>query len=203
MTQQIVLASRNRGKLVEIRKLLERLPVKIIPQTDLGLNPVEETGQTFVENALLKARAACQDTALPAIADDSGLEVGALNGAPGIYSARFAGSDARDPDNIKHLLDAMRDVEEGQRQARFVCIAVFLRHAHDSVPLVAQGFWEGSIAMRPQGRGGFGYDPVFYLPQFGATVAQLNAGDKNRYSHRSKAFRSLANLLEEHIFELP
>jgi len=192
---KIVLASNNPGKVREIGAMLADSGIEILPQSDFAVSEVEETGPTFVENAILKARHAAEHTGLPAIADDSGLVVDALNGAPGIYSARYAGENASDADNLHKLLEAMADVPEDQRSARFVCLMVFLRHAADPLPLICQGIWEGRITTAPSGAGGFGYDPVFFVPEKGCTSAELPPDEKNRLSHRGQALRCLTAAL--------
>ncbi|GAB6067412.1 XTP/dITP diphosphatase [Methylothermus subterraneus] len=188
---RVVLASGNRGKLRELRALLAPHRVRILPQTALAVPEVEETCPTFVENALLKARNAARFTGLPALADDSGLEVEALGGAPGVHSARYAGPDADDAANLAKLLEALADCGEEERRARFRCVLVFLRHAADPSPIIAEGTWEGVIAKEPRGEGGFGYDPVFYLPELGRTAAELAPQEKNALSHRGQALRQL------------
>ena len=188
--KKIVLASGNQGKVREFNQLLAGLDCKVVPQTELGVPDIEETGLTFVENAILKARNAAQHTGLPAIADDSGLEVDALDGAPGIYSARYAGAGASDADNLHKLLQALDGVT--QRSARFQCLLVFMRHGSDPTPLICQGSWEGSITTAPAGENGFGYDPVFWVAEHGCTSAQLSPEQKNALSHRGKALRELA-----------
>ncbi|WP_455203568.1 RdgB/HAM1 family non-canonical purine NTP pyrophosphatase [Kaarinaea lacus] len=197
-TTQVVLASGNKGKLREINQLLEGLHIHAVPQTQLGVTDVEETGLTFVENAILKARHAAQLTGLPAIADDSGIEVDALQGAPGIYSARYSGVGANDAQNLELLLDNLRDVPEERRTARFQCLMVFLRHAKDPTPLICQGTWEGRILFESVGENGFGYDPVFFVPEESCSAAQLSADVKNRLSHRGQALRALVAALELH-----
>ena len=193
---KIVLASNNPGKVREIGAMLEDSGIDILPQSDFAVEAVEETGLTFVENALLKARHAAEQSGLPAIADDSGLVVDALNGAPGIHSARYAGEEASDADNVQKLLAALADVPEAQRTARFVCLMVYLRHAADPLPLICQGIWEGRITTAPAGQGGFGYDPVFFVPEKGCTSAELAAEEKNRLSHRGQALRCLVEALK-------
>jgi len=193
---KIVLASNNPGKVREIGAMLEDSGIDILPQSDFAVEAVEETGLTFVENALLKARHAAEQSGLPAIADDSGLVVDALNGAPGIHSARYAGEEASDADNVQKLLAALADVPEAQRTARFVCLMVYLRHAADPLPLICQGVWEGRITTAPTGQGGFGYDPVFFVPEKGCTSAELAAEEKNRLSHRGQALRCLVEALK-------
>lgn len=195
---KIVLASNNPGKVREIDAMLEGSGIRILPQSDFAVESVAETGLTFVENALLKARHAAEQTGLPAIADDSGLVVDALNGAPGIHSARYAGEEASDEANLRKLLDVMADVPEDRRTARFVCLMVFLRHAADPLPLICQGIWEGRITTAPAGEGGFGYDPIFFLPDRGCTSAELPAEEKNRLSHRGRALRCLVENLKTH-----
>jgi XTP/dITP diphosphohydrolase len=189
--QKIVLASGNQGKVREFTSLFADYGVDVIAQKELGVEDVPETGTTFVENAIIKARHAAEVTGLPAIADDSGLVVDALGGAPGIYSARFAGDNATDSDNIDKLLSEL--VGSDNRKAHFFCTLVFMRHAGDPVPLVSQGKWEGEILNAREGDGGFGYDPVFNVPSHNCTAAQLDKAEKNRISHRGNA---LAILLE-------
>lgn len=195
MSRRIVLASNNPGKVAEIQRLLADIDVEVVAQSVLGVPEAEETGQSFVENALLKARNACAHTGLPAIADDSGLEVDALQGAPGIRSARYAGASATDAENVSRLLDALADTPEAERTARFQCLAVFLRHAEDPTPLIAQGTWEGRILSSPRGTGGFGYDPVFFVPDENRSAAELDPARKNALSHRGQALRQLAGFL--------
>ncbi|MDX1654623.1 MAG: RdgB/HAM1 family non-canonical purine NTP pyrophosphatase [Candidatus Competibacteraceae bacterium] len=192
---QAVLATGNAGKVRELDQLLAGLGVEVLPQSAFGISSVEETGLTFVENALLKARHATHHSGLPAIADDSGLEVDALQGAPGIHSARYAGPEASDRDNLVKLLEALREVPEARRTARFQCLVVLLRHPRDPTPLICQGTWEGRIAFQPRGEQGFGYDPVFWLPQEAKTAAQLPPQLKNRLSHRGQALARLKQLI--------
>jgi XTP/dITP diphosphohydrolase len=191
----IVLASSNPGKVREINQLLAGLDLQVRPQTDFGVVDAEETGLTFVENAILKARNAAAHTGLPAIADDSGLEVDALNGAPGIYSARYAGSGASDEDNLQKLLVELSEVPEARRTARFQCLMVYMRHQADPTPLICQGTWEGRILFEPRGKHGFGYDPVFYVPTHDCASAQLAPEVKNTLSHRGQALRKLVGAL--------
>lgn len=193
--QRVVLASGNQGKVREINQILYGLDLQVVPQTELGVDEVEETGLTFVENAIIKARAASQQTGLAAIADDSGLEVDALQGAPGIYSARYAGANASDAENYFKLLEAMDGVAEPQRKARFRCLMVYMRHAADPTPIICQGSWEGAITLAPHGENGFGYDPVFWVPEYSCSAAALSAGQKNNLSHRGAALRQLAQQL--------
>ncbi|MBW7930288.1 MAG: RdgB/HAM1 family non-canonical purine NTP pyrophosphatase [Gammaproteobacteria bacterium] len=191
---RLVLATGNRGKAREISTLLAP-QWEVLLQTDLGVQPVAETGSSFVENALLKARHAAAATGLPALADDSGLEVDALDGAPGVHSARYAGEGASDAQNLQRLLDALRDVPAGGRTARFRCVLAWVRTADDPQPLLAEGSWEGRIALAPRGSGGFGYDPVFEDARSGLTAAELAPGQKNSLSHRGQALALLRRLL--------
>ncbi|KPJ67975.1 MAG: nucleoside-triphosphate diphosphatase [Coxiella sp. DG_40] len=193
---QIVLASDNPGKLREIKKLLANLPYEIIPQAELSVPKFQEGTLTFVENAILKARHASQHTRLPAIADDSGLEIDALNGEPGIYSARYAGSDATDQENIAKVLRKLRDIPKQKRGARFQCVIVYLKHIKDPSPIIAQGTWEGSILFQEQGKNGFGYDPIFYIPTHKCSAADLPINIKNKLSHRGQALRKLLKELK-------
>lgn len=186
---QIVLASGNQGKLREFTQLLAPLNIDIVTQSQLGVIEAAETGLSFVENAILKARNACDQTGLPAIADDSGIEVDALHGAPGIYSSRYAGIDASDSDNLEALLTALQDVAEGERSARFQCVLVFMRHAKDPTPLICQGTWHGHILSEPAGDGGFGYDPVFFVSETDCSAAELSPEQKHAISHRGQAMR--------------
>ncbi|ESS68927.1 Non-canonical purine NTP pyrophosphatase [Methyloglobulus morosus KoM1] len=194
-TNPIVLASNNPGKIKEIQALLP--DYSIIPQSEFVQTEAEETGLTFVENALLKARHAAQHRHLPVIADDSGLAVDALGGAPGIYSARYAGSGASDKDNNDKLLLELAGVPFEERTARFICVIVMLEHAADPVPLIAQGIWEGKILLHPQGANGFGYDPLFWVLGQDCSSAELSPEVKNELSHRGKALRQLVSLLLE------
>ncbi|MBB5734784.1 XTP/dITP diphosphohydrolase [Xanthomonas arboricola] len=193
--KQLVLASGNAGKLEELRAMLAGLPLRIVAQGELGVDDVPETGLTFVENALIKARHASAVTGLPALADDSGLIVDALGGAPGLYSARYAGSPTDANANNAKLLDAMRAVPAERRSARFYAVIVLLRHPEDPQPLIAEGSWEGVITTEPRGDGGFGYNPVFLDPVHGLTAAQMDSALKNRLSHRAVALATLQHKL--------
>ncbi|MCG6862594.1 MAG: RdgB/HAM1 family non-canonical purine NTP pyrophosphatase [Chromatiaceae bacterium] len=193
--ESIVLASNNIGKVREINELLKTERIRVLPQGELGVPETEETGLTFVENAIIKARGAARHSGLAAIADDSGIEVDALNGAPGIYSARFAGVGASDSENLEKLLEALRGVPQDERTARFQCLMVYLRHSEDPTPLICQGTWEGRILLTPRGENGFGYDPVFYVPGEDCSAAELPAATKNRLSHRGQALRALVRCL--------
>ena len=196
-TQQIVLASSNIGKIKEIQAILaEHL---IVPQSVFNVTDADETGSTFVENAIIKARHAAFQCKLPAIADDSGLVVDALSGAPGVISARYAGVGASDRDNVQKLLKELEDVPEERRSARFICVMVFLEDAEDPFPVIAQGVWEGQILFQPIGANGFGYDPVFWVPEQQCASAELSAAVKNSLSHRSKALRSLTDLIKARV----
>lgn len=197
--QRIVLASNNAAKAEELRALLVGLPLEIITQAELQMPSVEETAQTFVENAILKARHAATFSGQAAIADDSGLEVDALSSAPGIFSARYAGTDATDAANNSKLLTALRGVPEKQRNARFQCVVVYLRHALDPMPLICTGTWHGRILYAPRGTNGFGYDPLFYVPSHRCASAELPPAIKNRISHRARALRRLTRLLKRNF----
>ncbi|MEQ6917870.1 RdgB/HAM1 family non-canonical purine NTP pyrophosphatase [Halomonas aquatica] len=193
----LVLASGNAGKLREFHQLLAPLGIEVRAQADYGVADVDETGLTFVENALLKAREASRLSGLPALADDSGLEVDALAGAPGIHSARYAGEPRSDARNNARLLDALAEVPEGRRSSRYWCVLVLLRHAEDPVPLIVQRSWEGEILQVPRGDGGFGYDPLFWVPEQQASAAELNAEQKNRNSHRGRALQALVAAMDK------
>lgn len=193
--QSIVLATSNPGKVKELDALLAPMGWTVRPQSEWQFADAEETGLSFVENAIIKARHACQHTGLPALADDSGLAVDALGGAPGIYSARFAGPDASDRDNIDKLLQQLDGTALHARTARFICALVFMRHAQDPTPIICQGEWEGRILDAPAGAGGFGYDPVFYAPERECSAAELDPQDKRTFSHRGKALAQLRRLL--------
>lgn len=192
---KLVLASGNAGKLAELRDLLGDAGIDLHAQSEFGVEDAEETGLTFVENAILKARHAARATGLPALGDDSGLCVDALDGAPGLYSARYAGTHGDAGANIVKLLDALREVPEQRRTARFVCVLALLRHADDPQPLIAEGVWEGRILSAPRGAGGFGYDPVFFDPERNMGAAELEAAVKNRISHRGRALALLHDTL--------
>lgn len=193
--QKIVLASNNKGKLREFNDMFANMSINVLPQSEFNIEEVEETGLSFVENAILKARNAALHSGLPAIADDSGIEVDALQGAPGIYSARFAGVGASDADNLKKLLKELEGVPTAERSARFQCLLVYMRHANDPTPIICQGTWEGVILEAPQGENGFGYDPVFFVPEQNCSSAQLDANVKNSISHRGKALQLLSKQL--------
>jgi XTP/dITP diphosphohydrolase len=194
--ERIVLASNNAGKVREINQLLAQSHIQVTPQDQCGVPEAEETGLTFVENAILKARNAAAHSGLAAIADDSGLEVDALDGAPGIYSARYAGAGAGDVANLAKLLADLEGVDEARRSARFQCLMVYMRHAADPTPILCQGTWEGSILFRPRGDNGFGYDPVFFVPTHHCSAAELDSQTKNTLSHRGQALRKLVAYLQ-------
>ena len=194
---RLVVASSNPGKLEELRALLNGLGAELVPQRELGVPPAVESGTGFADNALIKARHASRLTGLPAIADDSGLEVDALGGAPGVRSARYAAEDASDRQNIDKLLDALSGVEPEARTARFVCVMAYVESDADPSPVVCRGNWEGRILERPRGDGGFGYDPVFFVPEEGVSAAQLTPERKNALSHRGLALRKLERALRE------
>jgi len=193
---KLVLASSNHGKLEELRSLLADSRIELIAQSDLGVSDADETATTFVENALIKARHACQITGLPALADDSGICVDALHGAPGLYSARYAGQHGDAARNIDKLLEAMKDVPDGQRSAHFYCVLVLLRHANDPQPLIVEGEWRGHILHERRGSGGHGYDPVFFDPRHGQSAAEMALDFKNKLSHRGQALVQLRERLQ-------
>jgi len=199
---KIVLASGNTGKLKEFSVLLSELDMDIIPQSDFNVSEAEETGLTFVENALIKARNACLHTNLPAIADDSGIEVDALNGEPGIYSARYSGLGATNQQNLEALLNTLKDTPESRRTARYQCVIVYLRHATDPTPIICQASWEGKILLTPVGKGGFGYDSIFWVKESNCSAAELTLHQKYTVSHRGKAIRQLLGHLQNHKIEL-
>lgn len=198
--QKIVLASGNAGKLIELQAILAKKQVSLIPQSEYKVSDADETGLSFVENALIKARHACSATGLPAIADDSGIEVDALNGEPGIYSARYAGSSGAqaDKDNNAKLLAQLELVAEPDRTARFQCVIVYLRHERDPMPLICQGTWEGRILLAERGTNGFGYDSLFFVPSHGCASAELDPASKNSISHRGQALTQLLQCWNSH-----
>jgi XTP/dITP diphosphohydrolase len=198
MTQKIVLASGNAGKLREFQQLLAGCGFEVLPQSDFDVSIAAETGTTFVENAIIKARHACQQTGLPAIADDSGIEVDALSGRPGVYSARYAGEDANDDANNQKLLQELTNVATEQRTARYHAVLAYMRHANDPTPILCHGTWEGIILTEPRGQSGFGYDPLFFVPTHQCASAELDKAEKNRISHRGKAMQELLQKISQH-----
>lgn len=196
MNKQWVLATGNKGKVKEMSELLNSFSIEVLPQSHFDVSEVPETGTTFVENAIIKARHAAKITGLPAIADDSGLEVDFLSGQPGIYSSRFAGENANDQDNIDLLLNKLEGVGEVQRSARFQCVLVYMRHALDPTPIICQGTWEGTITSQQNGGNGFGYDPIFWVQSDNCSSAQLTKQRKGELSHRGKALALLVEQLK-------
>jgi XTP/dITP diphosphohydrolase len=203
LMQKVVLATGNKGKVKELSAMLSKLKmevkIEIVAQSDFYVSEVAETGNTFVENAIIKARHAARITGLPAIADDSGLAVDALGGAPGVFSARYAGEDATDSDNVQKLLAALNGVEPALRQARFLCVLVYMAHADDPTPIICQGEWQGSITTETMGTNGFGYDPVFWVAEENCSSAQLSPEQKNQLSHRGKALSLMVKALETRL----
>jgi non-canonical purine NTP pyrophosphatase (RdgB/HAM1 family) len=197
--REIVLASNNPGKAKEINALLDETLFNVIPQSEFDVEEVEETGLTFIENAIIKARHAARYTHHPVIADDSGIEVPALKGSPGIYSARYAGVDASDEDNLNKLIEDIKPLHEHERKARFVCVMVFLQHAEDPTPVISQGIWEGYVITEPRGEHGFGYDPMFYVPTHDCVSAELSPDIKNQLSHRGQALQKLIKEITEKL----
>ena len=194
----IVLASNNSGKLREFSRLFSDTGLHVVSQQEYQVDDAEETGLSFIENAIIKARHACEKTKLPAIADDSGLAIDYLNGAPGIYSARYAGVHGNDSANNKQVLDELNNVPIEQRTARFICALAFMEHANDPTPIVCQASWEGVIATREYGKNGFGYDPLFWLPEYNCCSAELDKDKKNSISHRAKALQLLLHEFKQH-----
>ncbi|MBB71099.1 MAG: non-canonical purine NTP pyrophosphatase, RdgB/HAM1 family [Legionellales bacterium] len=195
--KQCVLATNNPGKLKEMNELLVDFDYQAIPQSEFSIVEVAETGLTFVENAIIKARHGCRETGLPAIADDSGIAVDVLNGAPGIFSARYSGENASDEANLAKLLQNTADVDKPT--ARYHCVIVFMQHEDDPTPIICHGTWEGYLLKESVGDGGFGYDPIFFVPEENCTAAQLSAERKNQLSHRGQALRQLAEMLKQLI----
>ncbi|WP_456296279.1 XTP/dITP diphosphatase [Vibrio sp. AK197] len=195
--KKIVLATGNQGKVREMADLLADFGFDVVAQSEFNVSDVAETGTTFIENAIIKARHAAKETGLPAIADDSGLEVDYLNGAPGVYSARYSGEGATDEKNLNKLLEAMKDVPEAQRTARFHCVLVLMRHENDPTPIVCHGQWEGRILTEAHGENGFGYDPVFFVPEHQCASAELEPAMKKQLSHRGKALKKLFATLSQ------
>lgn len=194
--KKIVLASTNSGKLKELTAALHELPVEVVPQTVFNICEIEETGSTFVENAIIKARHAAHFSGLPALADDSGLCVDGLLGEPGVYSARYAGPNAKNEDRINKLLDELQQRSPANRKAHFYCTLVLLRHANDPAPIICQGVWHGEILHEKKGEHGFGYDPIFYVPEYQCSAAELPLFIKNQISHRGQAVNELISILK-------
>lgn len=193
---KIVLASSNAGKIAEIQALLEHLPIAWVPQSEFKISDAEETGTTFIENAIIKARHATAASGLPALADDSGLVVDALGGEPGVFSSRYAGENATNDERIKKVLENLTGVDEEDRTASFHCVLALMEHENDPAPLICHGIWEGYILDAPQGDKGFGYDPIFYVPTHNCSAAQLNPMEKNAISHRGQAMSQLLEVFE-------
>ena len=199
MNKQWVLATGNKGKVKEMSELLNSFSIEVLPQSAFDVPEVPETGTTFIENAIIKARHASKITGLPAIADDSGLEVDFLLGKPGIYSSRFAGEDATDQQNLELLLSELNDVEKEKRTARFQCVLVYMRHHLDPTPIICQGTWEGEIIDKQLGENGFGYDPIFWVEADQCSSAQLSKQRKSELSHRGKALSLLVKQLKNEL----
>jgi len=193
---KIIIASNNAKKSRELQNILKQENIETILQSKFNIDSVEETGLTFVENAILKARHAARLTSMPAIADDSGIEVEALDNRPGIYSARYAGNSATDNDGNEKLLSELRDLPESKRTARYKCVMVFLKKADDPTPIICQGTWKGEISFAPKGKNGFGYDPIFFLPTYNCTAAEISPELKNKISHRARATQKLITCLK-------
>ena len=195
--RKLVLATGNQGKVAELQTMLEPFGWQVTPQSAWQLEDAVEDGTTFIENAIIKARHAAKATGLPALADDSGLAIRALNGEPGIYSARYAGANATDSSNVEKVLAAMATTPSAERQATFHCVLAYLAHANDPTPIICHGQWHGEITTQPAGAGGFGYDPIFYVSEAGCTAAELPAATKQRLSHRGQALRLLTEQLQQ------
>ncbi len=197
-----MLASKNEGKIKEIKDILNNLPVELVSHKDLEIPEVDETGVSFVENAILKARSASIVTGLPAIADDSGIEVDYLNAKPGVKSARFSGENATSEQNNVKLLKELDRVSMNDRRACYRCVIVFMRFPDDPFPIISVGSWSGLIATEPTGNNGFGYDPIFFLPEYGKTSAELDTDEKNKISHRAKALKGIENyFVNQHNYD--
>ncbi len=194
MSNTIILASGNKKKLKELSEILAPFSMNLLPQSEFQVEDAIEDGLTFVENAIIKARHACQITGLPAISDDSGIEVDYLKGKPGIYSARYAGEDASDQQNLDKLLVSLKSVPKEQRTARYQCIIVYMRHCEDPTPIICQASWQGEILESESGNGGFGYDPIFYCPVADKTAAQMTPAEKSSVSHRGKALKAFSKI---------
>ena len=195
--KKIVLATNNLNKVREINELFQESIYKIIPQSEFKVTEVEETGKTFTENALIKARNAAKYTDLPVIADDSGIEVDALDGRPGIFSARYSGIGATDKDNLTKLIKDIKHIDRKNCQAKFICAMVYIAYENDPNPIIVEGIWKGYVITKPRGVNGFGYDPIFYVPEYECTSAELDRKKKNKLSHRGQAIRKLTKKLNE------
>lgn len=193
--EKIVLATNNQGKVIEFSRSLKGFGISFVPQSEFNVPDADETGKTYVENAIIKARQACEMSGLPAIGDDSGLEVDALSGAPGIYSQRFSGDDATPAKNIQKLLEVLKDVPDEKRTGRCKTILAFLKHENDPSPIICEGVWEISILKKPQGEWGFGYDPILYVKDYDCSAAELETEVKNKISHRGLALEKFKNIL--------
>lgn len=193
----IVLATNNKNKVKEINEILKNLQLTVLPQGNFNVKEAEETGTTFVENAIIKARNASIQTNLPAIADDSGIEVDALNGEPGVFSSRYAGLPSNDLKNLEKLIDNIKSVPAEQRTCRYWCVLVYMRHANDPTPIICQASWEGTLITEPKGQNGFGYDPIFFIPSENKTAAEISLEQKNSMSHRAKALQLLLSKLKD------
>jgi len=198
---KIVIASSNQGKIEEIEALLEDLPLELVRQSEFAIPDAAETGTTFIENAIIKARHACQISGLPALADDSGLAIDALDGAPGVFSARYAGEHASDQERIAKVLSELEGVPTEERSACFHCVICLMEHPEDPAPLICHGIWEGLIATESSGDNGFGYDPIFYVPEFACTAAEMDRFEKNKISHRGQALHEFSHVLHSAIQE--
>lgn len=194
--QKIILASKNPGKISELTDLLSDLPIELLSAIELDIPDIEETGKTFIDNALIKARNSAKHSGLPAIADDSGLSIDALDGAPGVLSARYGGENASDLDRINKVLEALKDVPDEKRTAQFHCAIALVKDADDTSPIICEGIWSGTILHKPQGKKGFGYDPIFYVPTHDCSSAELDPNVKNTISHRARALNEFRNKIK-------
>ncbi|MGN1356194.1 MAG: RdgB/HAM1 family non-canonical purine NTP pyrophosphatase [Succinivibrionaceae bacterium] len=196
MNTTIVLATGNKHKVKEINDILQTINLTVVPQNSLQVTEAPETGTTFVENAIIKARNAALQTGLPALADDSGIEVDALNGEPGVYSSRYSGANATDQSNLNKLIENIREIDPAKRTARYWCVMVFMKHAKDPTPIICQACWEGKLITEPKGTNGFGYDPIFWIEDRKATAAEISLEEKNSLSHRAQALKLLLEKLK-------
>lgn len=196
MNTTIVLATGNKHKVKEINDILQTINLTVVPQNSLQVTEAPETGTTFVENAIIKARNAALQTGLPALADDSGIEVDALNGEPGVYSSRYSGANATDQSNLNKLIENIREIDPAKRTARYWCVMVFMKHAKDPTPIICQACWKGKLITEPKGTNGFGYDPIFWIEDRKATAAEISLEEKNSLSHRAQALKLLLEKLK-------